>query len=576
MSRLAHPPRVVVLATVAFGALVAFWSVSTPLTEAPDEPAHLGLVLHVADTGDDPAYDGLQHTQGLFQMCRDYSTSARWCRTDEEREAGVDHRDRPADAAPPKGARPFWDDPGFQALEPGRMNQIPQHPPLYYRLMATGLRLERSLLPGEMSVDTELAFLRLLNVLLVLPLPWLAWWTGRRLGLASPVPEVAALLPLAVPQLTHIGGTLNNDNLFVVLVSLLVALLAGVARGDCSARTAALVGVTLGLSLLTKGFGVVLPPVVVLAYWQGSAVTLLAASGAWRLADRARPSRVGRRAWGLVDRARRAAVPAIGALGIAFAVSGWWYLGNLLDTGRVMPTVEDSMRLDPDSRPPGFEPDVGEYLGSTVTRLVEGFWGAFGWRRVELPTAVSAAATLLCIAAVVVAFRRSSRASAAPPIPASTVALLVAPLVLFCGFVVVRSAVIYWETSRLAFQQGRYMFGGLTGTAVAVAIAVSARFGPRAVRVTVAGILAMQGMAVATCLAGWWDAADDSPIEALRAVVAWSGWPDPIAVALLAPMPIALAALTAEAWRRPRIGRPAGPTERPGPGRPTAPALASQ
>jgi small subunit ribosomal protein S36 len=506
----------VLAATALFGGLTAAWSVLTPLTEAPDEPAHLGLVLHVAETGDHPAYDELQHTRGLFQLCVDHAASASWCRTADERAAGVVIRDHPAAAAPARADRARWDDPAFRRREPGRMNQMPQHPPLYYGLMATGLEAWRRVAP-DATVDTELAFLRLLNVVLVLPLPWLAWTTARRLGVADQAGAAAALVPLAVPQLTHIGATLNNDNLFVLLASALTALLAGAARGDRSVRTAVLVGLTLGLALLTKGFGVVLPPVVGLAYWVGTG------SGDPRTTWR--------------RRARAAAPPAGGSLALAVALSGWWYIGNLVTAGRLMPSIEDSGRLHPETRPAGFAPHAGEYLGSTLGRLVGGFWGDFGWRRVHLPLPVSVVATVVVVVVAVLALRGESTSRRA------SFAVLLAPLTLLAGFVVVRSAVIYAETGRLAFQQGRYLFGGLTAAAVVVGAGLHERLAGRAVGVVAVAATLMQATAVACCLDGWWSASDVGPRAALQATIAWGGWPAPVAAALLV-LPLVVVALT--------------------------------
>jgi small subunit ribosomal protein S36 len=538
-----RPPRLVLVATVAFGLLTEFWSVLTPLTEAPDEPAHLGLVLHVADTGRYPTHDGLHHTVGLFDFCVDYSVSVKWCRTSLEEATGVRVRDRLADEAPPKDDRPYWDDPGFQTPEPGRLNQMPQHPPLYYAAMAAAVRVERAVVPGDLSIDTQLAFLRLLNVLLVLPIPWLGWCIARRLGAGDKVGVVAALIPLGIPQLTHIGATLNNDNLFMVLGAALMALLAGVVRGDRSRRTVVLVGLVTGLALLTKGFGVVFPPIVALAYLVGAG-----------------PDR---------SRRRSAALRSCSALAVAFAVSGWWYLAKLVTTGHIMPSIEDT-RLSAQNQVPGPR-TVGEYLDSTTSRIVDGFWGAFGWRRVQLPTALSVGMTLLCVALAVVAFRRAAReggradagtaeagpelgqaeagASAAeagradPPITRAMLAVLLCPVAALCAFVVIRSAVIYAQTGRLAFQQGRYLFAGLSAAAVVVAIGAHHLLGRRAVpAVVISGVL-MQSAAIACCLVGWWDADSVGLPDALRAVVAWSGWPDPIVVALLAALPVQLVLL---------------------------------
>jgi small subunit ribosomal protein S36 len=581
-----RPPRLVLLATVAFGVLTAFWSVFTPLTEAPDEPAHLGLVYYIVDNGEYPAYDELQHTEGLFQLCVDFATSANWCRIDAERAANVFTRDRPAAEAPSKHDRVLPHDPDFVRLKAGRMNQMAQHPPLYYLAMAGAVHVERAVWPGELSVDTELAYLRLLNGLIVLPLPWLAWLLARRLGASPAVCAAAALAPLGVPQLTHIGATLNNDNLFVVVASALMVLLAGVVRGDRSARTAALVGLTTGVALLTKGFGIVLPPVVAAAYLVGAASAGGAAHapGLWR------------RRWSAV-------VTGTGAMVVAFVVGGWWYLDNLVTTGHVMPSIENK-RLAISERPLGWRPHFSEYGASAVARLVEGFWGAFGWRRVELPTVISAVATVACLAVMVVAFRRprgagttgpngdrghpdpatdpsmralapgnghgasspalaptglvtapgnghgvpEPMADASPPVTRPQLAVLLVPVVLLTTFVLVRSAVIYYDSGRLAFQQGRYLFAGLTAAAVVVATGLVRLFGTRAVPLTLAAAVLLQGAAVATCLHGWWGA-DGVPFAAWNATVAWSGWPDPLAIVILLGPPLPLVLLARGAWR---------------------------
>ncbi len=72
-------PAVVLAATVAFGALAALWSVVVPLLEAPDEPDHLALVLHLADGNPYPEFDGLQSQAAVFRMCRVYVSSIRAC-----------------------------------------------------------------------------------------------------------------------------------------------------------------------------------------------------------------------------------------------------------------------------------------------------------------------------------------------------------------------------------------------------------------------------------------------------------------------------------------------------------------
>jgi 4-amino-4-deoxy-L-arabinose transferase-like glycosyltransferase len=531
-----HPPRLVLVATVTFVALTGFWSVLTPLTEAPDEPAHLGLVLRVADTGRYPAYDGLVHTKGLFQLCMDYAASAKWCATKAERDAEVGVRPHPAAAAPPKDQRAHWDDADFQEIEPGRLNQMPQHPPVYYLAMAEALRVERAVVPGDHSVDQELAFLRMLNVLLVLPLPYLAWLLVRRLGGGDELGILAALVPLGVPQLTHIGATLNNDNLFVVVVSWLMALLAGVARGDRTRRTMVLVGLALGLALLTKGFGVVLPPVVVLAYWVGTPAAPATESD--------------RRLVGWLRRGWAATPAALGALVVGFVLSGWWYLNNLRRTGRIMPSIEDA-RLNVRNRLVDYSPTVWEYVSSTVSRLVEGFWGSFGWRRVMLPPMVSTVATLTCLFLMYVAIRRAPRSSADPeqPLTRARLGILILPVVALGAFVIIRAAVIYQDTGRLAFQQGRYLFAGLTATSAVVALGIRHLCGRRALTVTLVGVVVLQGLAIVWCIRGWWRADGLLGLGPFREIVAWSGLPDLVVVAVLVWLPLQLLILVRASLR---------------------------
>ena len=72
-------PVVVIAATLAFGALAAVWSVVAPLGEAPDEPAHLALVLHLADGHPYPSYDGLQNQAAIIRLCRTYAAATRAC-----------------------------------------------------------------------------------------------------------------------------------------------------------------------------------------------------------------------------------------------------------------------------------------------------------------------------------------------------------------------------------------------------------------------------------------------------------------------------------------------------------------
>ena len=542
---LRHPPRIVVLATIGFLALVVAWSVLTPLAEAPDEPAHLGLILDVAQhDGAYPQYDALPQKEGAFALCQAYAVSVKWCPTKTELAHHTVVRARPADEAPPKSSRPQWDAGTFTKAVPGRMNQMPQHPPLYYEVMAGALRLERGLTPGHWSVDHELAYLRLINALLLLPLPFLAWAAARRAGADDLVGSVAAVSMLGIPQLTHIGGALNNDNLFATVVGVLAVLLAGVARGDRSRRTAVLVGVAAAAALLTKGFAVVLPPVIVLAYLVGERARITDVAG--RL-----------RAW--VDAARAAMGPLVVAGLVTIIGAGWWYVGKVATTGQVMPSIENH-RLTAKLKAIGFHPSFGHYLSSLVSKVVEGFWGAYGWRSVKLPVPMSWAATIVSFAFLVIAWRRARPAletgetgaarSSTASVSKGMIAACVTPIAAFAAFVVIRSWVIYTGTSRLAFQQGRYLFAGLVGVAVVTASGAVQVVGRRRILpITAAAVVVIQAVGILAAYHGWWALGLRTGfVQPVRATVAWSGWPDPLALVLLLLPAIPVALLLRQVW----------------------------
>jgi small subunit ribosomal protein S36 len=492
-------PAIVLVASVAFGALAAAWSVLAPLGEAPDEPAHLALVLHLADGNAYPSYDGLENQAAIIRLCRTYAAATRACPREGEEVTPTSTRRHPIADAPDKGDRPAWDDAGG-AAQVGQLNQMPQHPPLYYQAMATVLRVERAIAGGPASTDRELALLRLANAAVVAPLPLLAWWAARRFGHDHRTGVVAAISLLAVPMLTHIGSTLNNDNLLTLLGAVLVALLAGVLRGDRSVRTAVLVGAVVALALLTKAFAAVFPPIVALAYLVGAT------------ADDEQ---------GVVERVRRAVAPLAVAGGAVLVGAGWWYVGVRQRTGSFAPSIE-SRRLTTDLQPPGFEADLGRFLGEFGPLLNQRTWGSFGWYTVRFPEPLAWALTALVVAAVATAL--TSRRDAAGATRAQR-AVLLAPVGALGAFVAARAWSLHVTTGGFPFIQGRYLFAGVGGLAVLVAIGVvrwSARWSALGVLVAA---LAIQVEAVRRCLEVWWGGPGLGPRGQLRAMTAWSGWP---------------------------------------------------
>lgn len=485
------------LAIVALGAL---WSIVTPLGEGPDEPAHLGLVLHLADGNGYPDVDELRNPAATLRLCRVFAAAIRACPNPGEPVTPTSMRRHPRSAAPARSGRPAWDDMGGDAPV-GRVSQMPQHPPLYYQAMATVLRLERALPGSTWSLDRELALLRLANVLLLAPLPALAWSAVRRLGLGDPPAVVAASAVLCVPMVTHIGAVLNNDNLLTLLAAVLIAQLAGVTRGDRSPATALGIGISVGLAMLTKAFAVVFVPTVALAYLVGAAAGI---RGAWREA-------LGR--WWR---------PVALAAGGAVVVGGWWYVAQRIRTGTFTPsTVEE--RINADLRTPGFEADVRAFSGEFVRRLQERFWGSFGWYTVRFPRWVTVPATLAAAACTIAGLVRGvpvDRGRVRAPL-----AVLLTPLFLLAAMVWKRAWNLHALSSAYPFIQGRYLFAGVVGTVAVAAIGVTVRDARVALPAVALVAVLMQVLALRHSVAGWWGGPGLGPADQVAALAAWSAWP---------------------------------------------------
>jgi len=296
----------------------------------------------------------------------------------------------------------------------------------------------------------------------------------------------AAAGVLAVPQLTHIGATVSNDPVMVLLGSLTLAGAARLVTGDRRWVVAAVTGLLAGLTMFTKGFGVPLAPAVALA------CLLPLARG--RSEDGPAPSAT----------LARAALVA----GLALAAGGWWWIRNAVVYGTPQPGVRLRDRVPVDI-------DVVEFAGDFSERLVRSFWGNFGWFEARLPIGLSAGLTVVTLVAVAVAcWRHWARLVLLLPAVAATL------MVLSAGWGAYKKTGISYAT------QGRYLFTGIVGLAVLVALGVArmgrpdARWPPIA---TLGVALAVQGTALVICLDRYW---------------ASGGWNDRFrAMAAFAPLP---------------------------------------
>ncbi len=414
-------PRLVWLATALHVLLLLSWSVLAPTYHAPDEPQHVDAAVQLAD-GDGwprPGRLGLSESVANSLPAAGFAPVAAPPRPERV----------PAEAAAdqPRPQRPTYEELG-DSRDTAKPNQMTQHPPLYYGLGAAVLRV----VPGadDGPFDRTVGVLRLLSVLLSAPLPLLAYLAGRRL-LGEGAASAAAVGVLAVPELTHIGSSVTNDSLLTLVFAGLTLVVVRIATGDLSRRTALVGGLLTGAALLTKGFALVVPAWLLLAYVVG-----------------------GRHA------ARDAVRSGALALGSGAALGGWWWVTNLVRYGAVQPQGQPG----PPERP-GFDASPVDFLRELVGGLSRRFWGDFGWYEAPLPRVVAPVATValvLLVARGVLALRARL----------GTAVLLLAPTVLIAAIVTANAWQTYRGTGLALGIQGRYLFPGLVGLTVLAATGV--------------------------------------------------------------------------------------------------------
>lgn len=475
--RRAGVPAIVWAVVALHGLLLVVLSVLFPTYRAPDEIAHVDMILVVGQSSGYPEVGERQISQRIVESF-----------------AVVRHE--PGGQAPPlhAGDAPRRDRrQTFAELGPDVASDVPQqmaaHPPLYYAAAATALSAVTALAPPayDWSFDQVVGFLRLFSAALVLPLPLLAYLVAARLGADRPVAVAAAVLPLGIPQLTHVGASVNNDTLLILLVAGLTLPALAIARGDTTVRTALVAGVLGGLALLTKGFALFVPlwlaAVYLLASWRG---------GSWR-----------------------ALSAGVLSVAVATAVGGWWWIRNIWTYGTVQPSG-----LASPAPPEGFTPDVGYWLSFYLQRLSRRFWIEPNILPEWAPAAdiaASVAVAALCLAAFV-GYRRTRQRPA-------DLAVVLGPLAGLGGIVTFGAWRVYARTGTPFAIHGRYLYGAVVGVAAVAALGAAAllpaqrRWLPCAALVTVLAVQATAaGLALVTYWGPsgvWWRAA---------AVLAWSPW----------------------------------------------------
>lgn len=493
-----RPPLVVWVITGAWASLLMMCTFLYPAFAGYGEPQHVDLVYSFYNgnaffgPGDRVVSAGVQRAQQTGFPPAHSLTSTRVI---------------------PRGQRPSFDSLGGDVAGSKRItNTAVEHPPLYYLLGAGVLKVFPH--SHTWSYDRAIAVLRYLSILMLLPLPLLAWATARALVGNGAAATTAAALPVAIPGLTRVGASVTNETLLILLTSCLLFVLAHVLAGDLRRGTGLLVGLLTGLACLTQGLALVLPVMVIAAYGVAAA-------------------RHRRDGW----------APLLIAGLVTAAISGWWWIRNVALFGTIQPDglggAAGAVR-----GPATAGHSLGQYAHDFFVVLGWRTWGGIGLPedpRFSLPLAWAWVVAVVVGAVAAVGFGVRGRFGRASALVLSLPTVLTIVLLFLAG----RSDFEF--SAYLPHSQGRYLYPTITALAVLLGIGAARLLGERPARwvpfvVIVAG-LATQAWAWRQLLHAWWTPATSSTTDEIRdtvkAILRWSPWPHPVTSATF----IAVAAL---------------------------------
>lgn len=495
--------------------LLLVHSLLAPAFRGPDEPQHFDLARE-------------------WSHDAEYDVVSRQLSTQVERSLGLVHFGRRSQhleqaEAPAREDRPRFDQLG--ADEASRSyNQISQHGPLYTVVIGTAVAAIDAVEPGpRWAFDRELAVVRILSVLLVVPVPYLVFRSARELGASVFAGWLGGLVPSVIPQFTHINALANNDAMIVLLSAGVMLVCARLLRRGASRGDLMSLGALLGLGFMTKGF-----------------IVGAAAAGSWTLAL----------VWKRAGVPWRQVMRDSATLGSAAIVAGgWWMLRNVAEFGTPQPKGE---RMLPPA-PEGFDPDPWTWFGVYRLALPRSFVGKFGW--LELPLAwhwVYAVLSVLLVGSVLGLCRSLVARSARElrPIAGWESVVFIAPVAVLLGVSVVNSYRGYASTSLFPAIQGRYIFGAIPFAAVLIGTGYAWLRRPRRRLVVGAAavllLLAVQWAAATTILEYYWGPEAGSLRDQVAALLSWSPWPRLVSVAFAAAFGLAVVWTAASGWNAAR------------------------
>ncbi|WP_182353706.1 DUF2142 domain-containing protein [Flaviflexus huanghaiensis] len=477
------------LLTAIYLIFLITWAYATPTFRTPDAPAHYNSVMRLVGGGGwpapgeatlDPTVLTIAVEGGLVPPGAPDLSIAHFYRL----EGGIIEGNGSTFASVDPLHEVERSVPQFGGGGSVGVDQMTQHPPLYYGLAAGYLTL---LGADSWQWDGQLLALRILSALMVMWVVPSAIATARTLGLGRRVSLAAGAAVFAVPQLAHTGSAVTNDSLFILSGALLTMACAKVLTRTPAARDVLLVGALLGLGLWTKAtfipFGLVV------------GFSFLFSHGA-------------------MPRTRKAVYA--GAAGIVgLLIGGYWWVRNLVLYGTIQPAGYPNEATDW----AGEDPDPVDFLTTALENLVGSFWGRFGWLELPMPPALVAGLTVIA-AIMAIAGLRAAKGRR----PALIVLTLFVPVTILV--LLIQAWMNYLHTGNVAGMQGRYLFPAVSALAVLVAFGIVwlLRFGPWAAR---SGGALLSVVAPAVGFYGLWLMLGSSyPGESLLGFswVRWDSW----------------------------------------------------
>ena len=420
------------LATVMFYGIMAIWACVTPDFRAPDEPQQVSTTLRLAYVHSYPAPGDARIYPPVKASYADVGFGGIGLNTI----IGLTPLHRPtskqlsSETMSQLGAELARE---RQPQSPYDYDQMTQHPPGYFAVMAVAARAFDVI---NKTPHTALLILRLCSALLLAPLPFLTFRIGKLLGARPGVAAAASFLPAGLPQLTHIGGAVNNDALTITLGAAVTWLALEFVTRRAVRGWAIGLGVTMTALLWTKGTA--LPMLVVVA-----AAFLL------------RAKRFGvRRTFGDALLATLCILPGLA-----------WWVANVVRFGTLQPDGYPKSYLD---LLPHGHITVAHWLHGFFPGLTRSFFTDVGWLEAPPPALVTAVLTVAVLVLIAVGMVRCGQRWATA---------LLAQLSWIVPLIAIMDT-SYGASNRIgALQgvQGRYLFVGVAAIAATIGIAAGGR-----------------------------------------------------------------------------------------------------